>query len=231
MTLNARFKLLLTHFATNIACSSAVANYLPSDSIIIPNSFDSGLFKCRPEVPRVKDVLFVGRLVSDKGCIILIEAIWNLVKSGLYPSVTIAGEGSEMPRLKDRVLELGMQDQVQFVGSKRGRELAELMNAHKILAVPSVWPEPFGIVALEGAGSGCVVVGSMEGGLGEAIGPCGIKVPNRESSALAAAIQQVLFSEGLDLCHSHARAAHLTRHLPQNITLAYECVLKTKITN
>lgn len=229
VTLNARFKLLLTHFATNVACSRAVANYLPSDSITIPNSFDCDLFKHRPEVPRVKDVLFVGRLVSDKGCSLLIEALRSLADTGLYPSTTIAGEGPEMSKLKAHVLELDMQNQIQFVGAKRGRELAELMNSHKILAVPSVWPEPFGIVALEGAGAGCIVIGSSEGGLGEAIGPCGIAVPNRQSGPLAEAIRKVLIGDESSLPKSDAVVAHLARHLPQNVTLAYENVLNAKI--
>jgi glycosyltransferase involved in cell wall biosynthesis len=85
---------------------------------------------------------------------------------------------------------------VEFLGSKRSRELAAILNRHRILVVPSRWAEPLGLVALEAIGCGCVVVGSREGGLPEAIGPCGITFPNNDAPALANALAQLLENPG-----------------------------------
>ena len=70
--------------------------------------------------------------------------------------------------------------------------MAELLNRHRILVVPSRWAEPFGIVALEGIACGCVVVGSENGGLKEAIGPCGITFENGNVRALADQLKRLL---------------------------------------
>ena len=66
------------------------------------------------------------------------------------------------------------------------------MRRHKIMVIPSLYDEPFGIVALEGIASGCVVVGSQGGGLKDAIGPCGITFPNGDVAALASCLEALL---------------------------------------
>ena len=81
---------------------------------------------------------------------------------------------------------------LEFVGGKFGDELATLLNQHRIMVVPSRWPEPFGLVALEGIACGCAVGGSEEGGLKEAMGPCGISFKNSDYSSLAAALDRRL---------------------------------------
>jgi glycogen synthase len=88
--------------------------------------------------------------------------------------------------------QLGLHDQVRFVGAKASVELADILNRHKILVVPSRYDEPFGVVALEGIACGCAVVGSRGGGLPEAIGPCGITFANGDSGGLARALEMLL---------------------------------------
>ena len=78
------------------------------------------------------------------------------------------------------------------MGQESGPELAALLNRHHILVVPSRWPEPFGIVALEGIACGCVVVGSADGGLKDAIGPCGVTFQNGDHRALAGQLKDLL---------------------------------------
>jgi glycosyltransferase involved in cell wall biosynthesis len=87
---------------------------------------------------------------------------------------------------------LGLDDQVEFRGAKTGVELANILNEHQILVVPSKYDEPFGVVALEGIACGCAVVVSSGGGLPEAIGPCGITFPNGDVDALSAVVERLL---------------------------------------
>lgn len=64
-----------------------------------------------------------------------------------------------------------LQHHVEFVGSLARSDVAQLMATTRCLVVPSLWQEPFGIVALEALASGCTVIASRIGGLTEAGGP------------------------------------------------------------
>src|SRR2546430_13578700 len=85
----------------------------------------------------------------------------------------VDGTGQELSPLRKRKQKLGIQHHVIFAGPKRGAELAEILNRHQILVVPSRYDEPFGVVALEGIACGCVVVGSSGGGVPPGLGRCG----------------------------------------------------------
>lgn len=193
LNLRARFKRFLSRWlASNIACSQAVANYLGGDVTVIPNAYNDALFHLREDIPRSRDILFVGRLVSDKGANLLVEALISLAKEDVCPTVSITGVGPEEQSIKQQAAHGGLDHKIVFTGPLRGEELARHMNAHRILVVPSLWAEPFGIVAVEGIASGCLVIGSERGGLKEAIGMCGITFENGNLEALMKAMRQEL---------------------------------------
>jgi glycosyltransferase involved in cell wall biosynthesis len=116
---------------------------------------------------------------------------------------------------------LRLTHSVTFAGAQTGTQLAATLNAHKILVVPSLWQEPFGVVALEGCACGCVVVGSEGGGLPEAIGPCGVTFPNGDSQALAVRIDELCSSPALLADFRAGARAHLASHSPHAIAAAY----------
>jgi glycosyltransferase involved in cell wall biosynthesis len=87
--------------------------------------------------------------------------------------------------------------------------------------VPSRWPEPFGIVALEGIACGCVVVGSSQGGLSEAIGLGGITFENGHCPSLAAALKRLLSDPALEESLRRAGPAHLRHFETSAVTRAY----------
>ncbi|MEI7957588.1 MAG: glycosyltransferase family 4 protein [Verrucomicrobiota bacterium] len=185
-------KRFLLRCATNISISRAVAESIPVASNLVPNPYRDDLFYPLPDVAREQDIVFLGRLVSDKGVDLLIEAVKLLGDGGLTAGLTVVGSGPEEANLKRLAQSLGVASQIHFVGPKSGVELARILNAHRVMAVPSRWAEPFGIVALEGIACGCVVVGSQEGGLPDAIGPCGVTFPNGDAKALASALCETL---------------------------------------
>jgi glycosyltransferase involved in cell wall biosynthesis len=213
--------------ATNTACSAAVATYLGDHQVtVVPNAYDADTFVRMPDVPRTQDLLFVGRLVSTKGVALLLEALAELGAREVRPRLTVVGEGPEGTALRHQADRLGLDAQVCFVGSVSGVPLARLMNAHRVLVAPSLPAEPFGIVALEGAACGCFVVGSDQGGLQEAIGPCGAVFPNGNREALAAALEAALRRPQPDEAEERSRQEHLARHQPERVVAAYEQVLK-----
>jgi len=204
-------KRLMLRRARGIAISPAVAEHVGGRCTVVGNPYDAETFRVLPDAVRDRDLVFLGRLVSDKGADILLHALGHLRKKGITPSLTIIGGGSEEATLRSLVAGLGLDAQVEFVGPLKDRALAAMLNRHQAMAVPSRWAEPFGVVALEGAGCGCVLIGSEQGGLAYAIGPCGITVPNGDAVALADAIARVLGNEELREGFRAAAPAHLAR--------------------
>jgi glycogen synthase len=217
-----RLKRFLLRFAAgSIAVSDAVAEDLPVRSLVIRNGYRDELFRMLPGVDRSGDLVALGRLVSDKGFDLLLEALALLAADGLAPRLTIVGDGPEGPGLREQAQNLGIAGQVEFLGTRTGEELVEILNRHRLLVVPSRYREPFGIVALEGIACGCVVVGSQGGGLPEAIGPCGRTFRNGDPEDLARVLAQVLRDPGIAEACRRAAPAHLASYRAAVVAARY----------
>jgi glycosyltransferase involved in cell wall biosynthesis len=214
-------KHLILHRATGIAVSKAVAEDFKTPAQVIHNPYDAETFRLLLGIARDRDLIFVGRFVSDKGLPVLLDALDALGRRGLRPSLTVVGYGPEEAVWRRRTWELGLAAQVHFAGVKVGAALGEALNAHRVLVVPSLWNEPFGIVALEGMACGCVVVGSQGGGLGEAIGPGGLTFPNGDVAVLADRLEQVLTDADLVTRFRAALPEYLARHRPSEVAAGY----------
>jgi glycosyltransferase involved in cell wall biosynthesis len=171
--------------ATTICVSRALDLHVQQHSFVIPNLYDDAIFRVDPAAERDRELIFVGRLVRDKGLDLLLRALRVLRGQNLVPKLTVVGHGPQAENLQELTRELGLTGQVEFAGRMAPIDVAAALNRHQILVVPSLWPEPFGIVALEGIACGCVVVGSSGGGLPDAIGPCGVTFPNGDQDQLA----------------------------------------------
>jgi len=222
-----KVKKSVTRFSNNVCVSQAVQAHIPGQSIVIPNTYRTEIFKNYDDVAKDLDIVFVGRLVSDKGVTDLIDSLGQLGQAGFRPRLSIVGDGPERQAILTRVGELDLGSQVTFTGTKLGSDLARFVARHRVLAIPSRWAEPFGIVALEGIACGCVVVGTNLGGLPEAIGPCGVTVPNGDTSAMARALRSVLEDDSLRAGYRSGAAVHLARHLSSNVARGYLSVLES----
>jgi len=138
----------------------------------------------------------------------------------------VAGSGPEERTIRDKVKQLGLAQLVTFAGRITDEKLNELLNAHRIMIVPTREGEGFGVVALEGIACGCVVVGSSCGGLPEAIGPCGKIFLNGDPSALAEVLRDLLeHPEAWDKFFVGAKA-HLDAHRPSVVAEKYVEIFK-----
>jgi glycogen synthase len=214
-------KRIVSKLVTNIAISRAVADDVGRKCIVIPNPYRDDLFRIIPETPRNKTLVFLGRLVSDKGVDLLLRAMRDLRRDGLRPDLTIIGSGPETQNLLWLSRELQLKDQIVFAGKKSGEELVQLLNAHRIMVVPSRWAEPFGVVALEGIACGCAIIGSQSGGLKEAMGPCGITFENGNAQSLTDALKRVLSDSAFEESLRNAGPAHLVRFKAREVARAY----------
>ncbi|OLP18834.1 glycosyl transferase family 1 [Leptolyngbya sp. 'hensonii'] len=222
-------KYQLTRFAANISASQAIADHLPSPSTVVGNPYRDDLFRELPAVRRDRELVFLGRLVSDKGVDLLLDALAALRNQDLHPQLTIIGSGPEESRLRQQTIQLGLSDQVTFVGTQVGEDLVQLLNAHRILVVPSRWEEPFGIVALEGMACGCVVVGSAGGGLTDAIGPAGFTFPNEDLGAFTQTLATLLTNPDVWVACKAQAPLHLARHRRAAVASAYLQVIESHV--
>ena len=206
----------------SVAASDWVADCFPMESTIIPPPYDAQVFRLASgKTTRDKDLIFLGRLVSEKGVDILLRALGELQARGVTPDLTIVGRGPEESSLQDLRDRLGLHERVTFVGPKRGEELADLLRRHRILVVPSRYEEPFGVVALEAIACGCVVIGSGGGGLPEAIGPCGLTFPNGDVDALSRTLERLLLDPDEQARLRENAPAHLKRFEPASVAQQY----------
>jgi glycogen synthase len=215
-----RLKFAVLPAVENVAISKAIAEGLRRQAVVIGNPFEPGEFKDLGSEFRTKDIVFVGRLVTAKGCDLALRSLAILKTDGIQASFTIIGDGPEAPRLKQLAAELGLSDQVAFAGAMREGRGIEVAR-HKVMVVPSIWAEPFGVVALEGLAAGCAVAASSGGGLPEAVGPCGLLFPNGDAQAMAAALKQLLTNAPLREKLLAERGRHLEQFLPENVARRY----------
>jgi glycosyltransferase involved in cell wall biosynthesis len=225
-----RLKRAVADRLTGVAISEFISNCFDKKPLVIPNPYDADVFQTKTSEPRTGELLFVGRLVSEKGVDILLDALSRLEGRGLRPSLTIVGAGPMLAAMQQLVADLHLQDQVTFAGPQSGDKLAETFNAHRILVVPSRYEEPFGVVALEGIACGCLVVGSQGGGLSEAIGPCGLTFPNADPSALTDALEKLLRFPAEGERFLNAAPEHLVRFQPRTIANRYLALFQSKLT-
>jgi glycogen synthase len=213
--------------AKNVFISRALRDASGLEGEIVPNPYDDQVFKVFPGVARDRDIAFVGRLVPDKGGAVLIDAIAELATRGLAPKVTFVGAGPDLSRLKAQATHRGVATEIAFAGAVQGIELALLLNRHRVLAVPSLWEEPFGIVALEGAACGCFVIGTRGGGLPEAIGPTGYTIANGDAGFLADALCKILLDPKSILPNRQIVDKHLAKFRIAEIAQRYENILES----
>ena len=115
-----------------------------------------------------KIILFVGRLVFEKGVQHLIDAMPKILQYYHDSKIVIAGKGGMIDELKMQAESLGIGNKVYFTGYLNPKEIAKIYKCADVAVFPSTY-EPFGIVALEAMLAGVPTVVSDIGGLNEIV--------------------------------------------------------------
>jgi glycosyltransferase involved in cell wall biosynthesis len=207
--------------ATNLAVSRAVAAKMPVPAELVGDPYDDAVFFEAETPVRKRDLIYTGRLVSDKGIDLLLLALGKLKKQGVCPALTVAGDGSESSMLQQLSAQLGLTEQVVFTGQKSPGELADLLRGHRIQVVPSRWEEPFGIVALEGLACGCKLIVAESGGLLEAAGSCATVFKRGDVDSLECALLSALNDPPESEAARQSRLRHLARFKKSNVAAQY----------
>lgn len=139
-------------------------------------------------------LLCIGRLRSDKGFDLAIRMFARLRERGVVAKLIVAGDGPEKSRLESLALSLGLARHVDFLGWVAPDRVGSMINTSTVVVVPSRWPEPFGLVALQAAQMGRPVVACRVGGLPEVVEDerTGLLVAADDEQAMADTIESLL---------------------------------------
>jgi glycosyltransferase involved in cell wall biosynthesis len=136
-------------------------------------------------------ILYVGQVIRGKGVDLLLQA---LAKIKMPFEALILGDGNHRPYCEQLCTSLGLDKRVQFCGFIPNDELKNYFLQACVLAVSSVWPEPFALVGQEAARFGLPVVAFDAGGISEWLinGENGHLVPWCDTTQFAQRIEQLL---------------------------------------
>ena len=172
----------------------------PADHVaIVPPGVDGSVFRPAPGPTRAHRPYAVAaaRVQPLKGLDLAIAAI-AAVPAEVRPALVIAGDVSSeadgyVEELRRLAADLGIADDVRFVGPQSRADLAFLFRGASVVLVPS-HSETYGLVALEGSASGVPVVAAAAGGLREAVvnGETGVVVESRDPMVWAGEITRIL---------------------------------------
>lgn len=175
---------------------------------LLRNGFDPNRIEIHAPVPRMGDsslrstfsernlILFAGQIIRGKGVDILLRSLSRLkVKF----ECVILGDGSHRKYCEKLSTRLGLDGRVRFVGFVPQEELKQYYRECSVVAVPSVWPEPFATIGMEVFRYGIPVVAFDVGGLRDWLidGENGYLVPWMDEIKFADKLETLLKNKAL----------------------------------
>lgn len=188
--------------AANIAPSSHVASRqsFPRTATILHGIEDpcAGIdpFQATQQMQR-KNFAYIGRLVTEKGLSVLLEATRLLRAEGRDLDVALIGDGPDRPRLKKEIDALGLAGSVRITGFLSGTNLDQALREVGCIVIPTTMEETAGLAAMEQMVRGRPVIASAIGGLGELVGDAGLLFSPGDPHALAGEMKRILDEPGL----------------------------------
>ena len=222
---------LLTYEATEVIVNSNFMKGhvqslfgLPFDKInVIPNGINltnfNGIerdyeFRRQYAMDNEKIILYVGRLVYEKGIQHLISAMPKILQGYNDVKLVIAGKGGMLDNLKAQAEAMGIANKVYFTGYLNSKQVQKIYKCADVAVFPSTY-EPFGIVALEAMLSENPVVVSDIGGLNEIVQhrENGMKTYCGNPNSIADSI--------LELLYDHKLCAEITKKAKNKVRNEY----------
>ncbi|MDJ0845578.1 glycosyltransferase family 4 protein [Crocosphaera sp.] len=220
---------------------------LPQASVVTANStFTKGLIESLAQVPvtiipygltiepkpcperspeAIPSLLFVGRLIERKGLKYLLEAL-PLVLKERPVKLRIAGKGDREAEFKNLCRSLNLNETVEFLGFLSRSALAQEYANCDIFVFPSIVDskgesEGLGIVAIEALAHQKPVIATANGGIPDIIigNETGLLVPEKEPTALAQGILQLLSDPQQAAIMGKAGSAHIQKHFSWDLIL------------
>ena len=162
-----------------------------------------------------KIILFMGRLVYEKGVQHLISAMPKILDRYHDSKLIVAGKGGMLDELRRQVDAMGLGQKVYFTGYLNAKQVSKMYKCADVSVFPSTY-EPFGIVALEAMLAGVPTVVSDVGGLNEIVThkEDGMKCYAGNPNSIADSI--------LELLYDHKLCADITKKAKNKVRNEYK---------
>ncbi len=166
-----------------------------SKLFVIPNSLN---INKNALLSKQRRVLFVGRLVKEKGVEIYVNAVKDIANSFPQWEFLLVGNSGKRKKFFNKDFEKKIISQFENISSNTkylefipNHQVLNLMAESSILVVPSLWEEPFGLTAIEGISNRMVVIGNNVGGLTDIISNRGILINNIDEKKLSKTLHRL----------------------------------------
>lgn len=183
-----------------------VTQYMKEELLL--NGFSPEKIEIHPPVPRMGDpnlrsdfsernlIVYAGQIIRGKGVDILLRSLKRL---NVPFECIILGEGSHRPYCERLSKKLKLDDRVRFIGFVPQEELKNFYRECTVVAISSVWPEPFATIGMEAMRYGIPVVAFDAGGIKDWLidGQNGFLVPWMDQEQYAARLEQLLKDKAL----------------------------------
>jgi len=168
---------------------------------ILPCGVDTGVFYPKINNSNGKSgrehkqsILFLGRLVREKGIYTLLEAFQYIAKKSPSTRLIIAGCGADEIEIRNMVSNMRCKSNIDMLGNVTRDKVPELIRNFTVCCIPS-YGEPFDLVALEAMSCGIPIVATNAGGLTELVTENGgHKVIPRDVKSLSNALIELLLN-------------------------------------
>ena len=174
-------------------------DYEPNNIHVLYNGVDRTIKKF-PK--KINEVLFVGRIVQEKGVHLFINCVEKLTSTFPNWKFCIVGS-SHLGEYKEKsafskfyikkFLQIGKQ--AYFTGYISNEEVQNKMKEAAIVVVPSIWEEPFGLVVAEAMSNGAAIITTNMGGIPEIVGKNGILIKNINEDKLRKALHSLMLDK------------------------------------
>ena len=198
---------------------------------IVPNGIDCTPYlrhkRAATEADAPLRLIYIGRLVPDKGLLETIEGLRIARNQGVNARLVIAGNGPEEPRLRKYTREAGLTREVSFVGAAYGDHQAQLLAQADALALAS-YTEGLPYSLLEAMAAGVVPIVTPVGAIPDVVaeGEHGLLVAPRDAGAIAQAIAKLAADRALlarmsAACRQHIATTYSIERVARDFSQLY----------
>lgn len=149
-----------------------------------------------------KEIIYVGRIVKEKGVHLFVEAIkqvyseLNLWNFKIVGSVKL-GDNNYLDVYSKKVTSefTNLGKRAEFKGYISPNKLKKIMQSASIIVIPSIWEEPFGLIAAEAMANGIAIISSNRGGLKEIVGKTGFLLKDIDETKIIRSLLKLTNNE------------------------------------
>lgn len=208
------FTVAITDFTRSQLCRAArYADWARIE--VVRCGLDPEFFATAPQpVPDVPRLTCIGRLVEQKGQLVLVQAAARLRERGVHFELSILGGGPMEAEVREQVRRLGLEGCVEMPGAVSTERLLGELKACRGLVLPS-FAEGLPMVIMEAMAMGRPVISTYVAGIPELVvpGENGWLVPASSVEALADAMEALLATPVAQLSEMGAAGFERTRRL------------------